>query len=78
MISRSRCAQRSLVAMHATYGTGPKASPGRARTVLRRAGIEESYTTPLICAVQAREPCTGEMSRRRAGNSSVPSTCGPC
>ena len=27
---------------------------GQARTVLRRAGIEESYATPLVCAVQAR------------------------
>ena len=26
----------------------------QARTVLRRAGIEESYATPLICAVRAR------------------------
>jgi LuxR family maltose regulon positive regulatory protein len=27
---------------------------GQARAVLRRAGIEDSYTTPLVCAVQAR------------------------
>ena len=27
---------------------------GQARTVLRQAGIEESYATPLVCAVQAR------------------------
>jgi LuxR family maltose regulon positive regulatory protein len=26
----------------------------QARTVLRRAGIEESFTTPLVCAVHAR------------------------
>ena len=26
----------------------------RARTALRRAGIEESYATPLVCAAQAR------------------------
>ena len=27
---------------------------GQARAVLRRAGIEESYATPLVCAVHAR------------------------
>ena len=27
---------------------------GQAGTVLRRAGIEDSYATPLVCAVQAR------------------------
>ena len=38
-----------------------EALAGQARAVLRRAGIEDSYATPLVCAVQARAPCTGEM-----------------
>jgi LuxR family maltose regulon positive regulatory protein len=31
-----------------------EALAGRARTALRRARIEDSYATPLVCAVQAR------------------------
>ena len=47
--------------------------PGARR--LRRAGIEENA---LVCAVQARVACTGEISRRRGASSSAPSGCGPC
>ena len=46
--------ERSLVAMARDLWDRAEGLAGRARTVLRRAGIEESYTTPLICAVQAR------------------------
>jgi LuxR family transcriptional regulator, maltose regulon positive regulatory protein len=46
--------ERSLVAMaRGEWGTA-EVLAGRARTVLRQAGIEEYYATPLVCAVHAR------------------------
>jgi LuxR family maltose regulon positive regulatory protein len=51
-MSRSRCANDRWWRWHAATGAGAHAE--RARTVLRRAGIEESYATPLVSAVQAR------------------------
>ena len=46
--------ERSLVAM--TRGQWDRAEmlAGQARVVLRQAGIDESYATPMICAVHAR------------------------
>ena len=52
--SRSRCANESLVAMARSQWDRAEVLAERARTVLRRAGIEESYATPLVCAVRAR------------------------
>ena len=46
--------ERSLVAMTRGDWGRAEASAERARTVLRRAGIEESYATPLVSAVHAR------------------------
>ncbi len=46
--------ERSLVAMAGNQWSRAEALAGRARTVLREAGIEDIYTTPLTCAVQAR------------------------
>ena len=46
--------ERSLVAMARSQWDRAEALAGQARAVLRRAGIEESFATPLICAVQAR------------------------
>jgi LuxR family transcriptional regulator, maltose regulon positive regulatory protein len=46
--------ERSLLAMAANQWSQAEDLAGQARTVLRRAGIEESYTTPLVSAVQAR------------------------
>jgi LuxR family maltose regulon positive regulatory protein len=46
--------ERSLVAMARDQWDRAEVLAGRARTVLRRAGIEESYVTPLICALRAR------------------------
>jgi LuxR family maltose regulon positive regulatory protein len=46
--------QRSLVALARDEWDRAEVLAGRARTVLRRAGIEESYVTPLICALRAR------------------------
>jgi LuxR family maltose regulon positive regulatory protein len=46
--------ERSLVAMARSDWGWAGAHAERAGAVLRRAGIEESYATPLVCAVQAR------------------------
>ena len=46
--------ERSLVAMARGEWDRAEALAERARAVLRRAGTEESYATPLVCAVQAR------------------------
>jgi len=46
--------ERSLVAMARSQWDRAGALAERARAVLRRARIEESYATPLACAVQAR------------------------
>ncbi len=46
--------ERSLVAMARNQWDLAEALAGQARTVFRQAGIEESYVTPLICALLAR------------------------
>ena len=46
--------ERSLVAMARSEWDRAEVLADQARTVLRRAGIEESYVTPLICALRAR------------------------
>lgn len=46
--------ERSLVAMARDQWGRAEVLAGQARTALRRAGIEESYATPLICALRAR------------------------
>jgi LuxR family maltose regulon positive regulatory protein len=46
--------ERALVAMARNEWDQAGTFSERARTVLRRAGIEESYATALVCAVQAR------------------------
>ncbi len=46
--------ERSLVVMARSQWGPAEVLADQARTVLRRAGIEESYVTPLICALRAR------------------------
>ena len=46
--------ERSLVAMALGQWSRAEALADQARTVLRQVGVDESYATPLICAVQAR------------------------
>jgi len=46
--------ERSQVAMAHSERDRAEVLAGRARAVLRRAGIQESYMTPLICALRAR------------------------
>ncbi len=44
----------SLVAMARSDRSQAEVLAGQARAVLGRAGIEESFATPLVCALQAR------------------------
>ena len=46
--------ERSLVAVARSEWDRAEALAGQAGTVLRQAGIEESFSTPLICALRAR------------------------
>ncbi len=46
--------ERSLVAMARSQWDQAEVLVERARTVLRQAGTEESYATPLLCALRAR------------------------
>ncbi len=46
--------ERSLLAMAGNQWGLAEVLAGQAGTVLRRAGIEESFATPLVCAAQAR------------------------
>ena len=46
--------ERSLVAMARSRWDRAGVLAGQARTVLRQAGIEESFATPLVCALRAR------------------------
>ncbi len=46
--------ERALVAMAGGQRERAEDLAGQARSALRRAGIEESYATPLVCAVHAR------------------------
>ena len=46
--------EQALLAMARSEWDRAEVLAGQARTVLRRAGTEESYATPLICALRAR------------------------
>ncbi|MGO9188684.1 MAG: AAA family ATPase [Streptosporangiaceae bacterium] len=46
--------ERSLIAMARSQWDRAEVLAEQARGALRQAGIEESYATPLVCAVQAR------------------------
>ena len=46
--------ERSLVAMARSEWSKAQVFAGRARAVVRRAGRQEYYATPLVCAVHAR------------------------
>jgi LuxR family transcriptional regulator, maltose regulon positive regulatory protein len=46
--------QRSLLAMGRNQWSQAEAFASRARSVMHRAGIEDIYTTPLVCVAQAR------------------------
>jgi LuxR family maltose regulon positive regulatory protein len=46
--------EQALLAMERSQWDRADALAARARSALRRAGIEDSYAMPLVCAVQAR------------------------
>src|SRR6266480_1324407 len=46
--------EQALMAMTHNRWSQAEALAGQARTVFRQAGIQKSYATPLVCAVQAR------------------------
>jgi LuxR family transcriptional regulator, maltose regulon positive regulatory protein len=46
--------ERALVAMARSEWDQAEALAGQARNALQQAGIEESYVTPLVCALRAR------------------------
>ena len=75
--SRSRCAERSLLAMARGEWSRAEALAGQAGTALRRTGIEESLP-PRSARCKPAQPCTGEMCRRHASSSSALSDCGAC
>jgi LuxR family maltose regulon positive regulatory protein len=49
----ARC-ERALVAMASGHWDWAEALAGQAREILQAAGAEESFATPLVCAVRAR------------------------
>jgi LuxR family transcriptional regulator, maltose regulon positive regulatory protein len=53
-VGATTVAERSLLAMARGDWAGAEALAKQAGATLRRAGIVESYATPLVCAVQAR------------------------
>jgi len=68
--------ERSLLAMTRGDWSRAEVLAGQARTALRRARLEESYLTPLVCAAQARAAMHLGMSQQPAGSWSVLSGCG--
>jgi LuxR family transcriptional regulator, maltose regulon positive regulatory protein len=53
-VAANALCQRSLLAMARDQWDRAEDFAGQARTALRQARLEESYLTPLVCAVQAR------------------------
>jgi ATP/maltotriose-dependent transcriptional regulator MalT len=77
-IGAGALAERSLVAM-ARGEWGQAGDLARqARATLRQARIEDSYVTPLVCAVQAVRPSTAATSRPPTSSWSAPSARGRC
>jgi len=53
-VAANALCQRSVLAMARGEWSQAEVFAGQARTALRQARLEESYLTPLVCAVQAR------------------------
>ena len=70
--------ERALVAIARSQWDRAEALADQARTVLRGAGIEESYATPLVCAVRARTAMHRADLPAYARNSPVLSGYGIC
>jgi len=64
--------ERSLIAMARSEWDRAEALTGQAGTVLRQAGIEESFATPLVCALRARMALRRRSADRRRASPSPP------
>jgi LuxR family maltose regulon positive regulatory protein len=53
-VTAAALSERSLLAAVRGHWTGADALAGQAHALLHRAGVTESYVTPLVCAAQAR------------------------
>ena len=53
-VAAAALSERAVVAMARGEWSNARVFTGHARTVLRRAGVEQTFATPLACAVQAR------------------------
>jgi LuxR family transcriptional regulator, maltose regulon positive regulatory protein len=51
--------ERALLAMARGHWDMAETFAGQAREVMRTAGVEESFATPLVCAVRAHTPAPG-------------------
>ena len=73
-------AVRAVAGGDGTQRMGPGRGPGRPGTHRFAPGRDrgELRDAPGLRGASPHRPCTGEMSRRRARNSSVPSGCGLC
>ena len=70
--------ERSLVATARGEPSKAQFFAQRARTVVRRAGIEECYATPLVCAVHARTALHGGDVSAARRELVTPGSCGLC
>ena len=70
--------ERSLIAMARSEWDRAEALTGQAGTVCARPGSRRASRHPWSARCEPAWRCTREMPRRRAGNSSVPSTRGGC
>jgi hypothetical protein len=68
--------ERSLAAMARDKWDRAQAHASAARAALWRARSEDSFATPLVCAVQARTALHREIPRRHVSSLSVLSGCG--
>jgi LuxR family transcriptional regulator, maltose regulon positive regulatory protein len=65
-VAANALCQRSLLAMARGEWSQAEVLAGQARTALRQARLEESYLTPLVCAVHARTAAhRGDVSAAR-------------
>ncbi len=65
-VTAAALSERSLLAAARGHWTGADALAGQAHALLHRAGVTESYVTPLVCAAQARAALRrGEVTETR-------------
>ena len=77
-MSRSPCANDRWWRWHVANGGGPRFSPTRQAPSCAGPGSRKATQPPLSARCKAARPCTGGMSRQRAGSSLPLSGCGIC